>query len=171
MIQRPLFVFCLIFLFVGVFSAQRSVTNADLEKYKQGRLKADQDYRDNYQRLGLPSPEELERRRDASRAESERLYNKIREERLELEKARAVQAAANSQMDSVPRFVPFGVPYTAPGYVFYSNGRFSRSFLGRSRVTQGYFAGGQFWPSGSRTVPRPIVRIGPSRQSMRGVRR
>src|SRR5687768_8751160 len=125
MIQRPLFVFCLIFVFVSFLSAQRTVTNADLEKYKQTRLQADKDYRDNYQRLGLPSPEELEKRREASRAETERLYDKLREERIEAAKLAAMQAAATAQLAAAtPQFIPFGIPYSDPAYVFYSNGRF-----------------------------------------------
>lgn len=41
--------------------AVRTVTNTDLEKYREARVKADEDYRQNYARLGRPSPEELER--------------------------------------------------------------------------------------------------------------
>jgi hypothetical protein len=165
MIQRPLFVFCLIFIFAGLSSAQRSITNSDLEKYKQSRLQADKDYRENYQRLGLPSPEELERRRDASRLESAQLYDKLRAERLEAEKLRAIQAAANAQLSSSsPQFIPYGIPYNDPGYVFYSVGRFSRLNRGRG-IGQGYFAGGQFWPTGPRTALRPMLRIGPSGRS------
>lgn len=171
MIQRLLFVFCVIFVFVGSVAAQRSVTNADLENYKQARLEAARDYRENYEPLGMPSPEELERRREASRLETEKLYDKLRAERLEAERLRAIQAAANAQIVTSTQFVPYGVPYYNGGsYVYYSNGRFPR--VNRvGRVGQGYVGGGQFWSTGPRTVRRPIVRVGPARGAVRPIRR
>lgn len=42
--------------------ARKTVTNADLEKFRQKRLQAEADYRANYKKLGMPSPEELEER-------------------------------------------------------------------------------------------------------------
>ncbi len=159
MIQKPLFVFCLIFFLAGSAAAQRSVTNADLEKYKQARLQAARDYRENYERLGMPSPEELEKRREASRLEAEKLYDKLRAERLETERLRAIQAAANAQIAASTQFVPYSVPYYNSGpYLFYSNGRFPRVNRVR-RVGQGYVGGGQFWSTGPRTIPRPIRRL------------
>ena len=62
--KRLVFVLCSIFIAVGFVSAQtarRTVTNADLEKFRQKRLAAEQNYRDNYERLGFPSPEELQK--------------------------------------------------------------------------------------------------------------
>jgi hypothetical protein len=43
-------------------NARKTVTNADLEKFRQKRLQAEADYRANYKRLGMPSPEELDQR-------------------------------------------------------------------------------------------------------------
>ncbi|HEX8369016.1 MAG TPA: hypothetical protein VF604_10790 [Pyrinomonadaceae bacterium] len=68
--------------------ATKTVTNADLEKFRQKRVQAEADYRANYKRLGMPSPEELEEREterqrwladfsqkaDAERAESENYF-------------------------------------------------------------------------------------------------
>lgn len=169
---RVLFLVFIVSAMVGGAIAQgKTVTNADLEKYKQTRLQADRDYRDNYERLGMPSPEELEKSREASRLETEKLYDKLRAERLEAERLRAIQVAANAQIVTSTQFVPYGVPYYNGGsYMFYSNERFRR--VNRvGRVGQGYFAGGQFWPTGPRTVPRPIVRVGPARGAVRSVRR
>lgn len=46
-----------------VFGQERKkITNADLEEIKQKRIKAEEEYRKNYKRLGMPSPEELEQR-------------------------------------------------------------------------------------------------------------
>lgn len=170
MIQRPFFVFCVIFLFAGFLSAQRTVTNSDLEKYKQQRLEADKEYHDNYQRLGMPSPEELEKRREASRAETERLYDKLRAERLEAARLNAIEAAAAAQMSRSTQFVPFPVPYGDRGYGFYSNPGFLR-FNRRGRVNQGYAAGGQFWTTGPRTFSQPILKIGRGNSSIRVNRR
>ena len=38
-----------------------TVTNETLEKYKRERLAALREYRENYARMGFPSPEELDR--------------------------------------------------------------------------------------------------------------
>jgi hypothetical protein len=43
-------------------TAKKTITNLDLEKYKQQREKAEAEYRAKYKDLGMPSPEELERR-------------------------------------------------------------------------------------------------------------
>lgn len=79
-------------------SARRTVTNADLEKFAQKRLSAEQDYRENYDRMGFPSPEELagQRERDlsASIGLSEQLRQaRLEKERLELEREKLVLEA------------------------------------------------------------------------------
>jgi hypothetical protein len=158
---RVLFlVFIILATVSGAIAQGKTVTDADLEKYKQARLQAARDYRENYERLGMPSPDELEKRREASRSETDKLYDRLRAERLETERLRAIQAAANAQIVTSTQFVPYGVPYYNGGsHVFYSNGRFPR--INRvGRVGQGYVGGGQFWSTGPRTIPRPIRRGG-----------
>lgn len=123
----------------------RTVTNTDLEKYRQKRLAAEKEYRENYKRLGLPSPEELDRRREVSKIENERLAAGFENERIERERAEAAaqQYAAqalwfDSQQYAVPQI------YNNGGYLSYgwsSGARF------RQRSTPGYFAGGAFWPT------------------------
>ena len=56
-----------------VFSqtAKKTITNADLEKYKQARLKAEAEYKEKYKELGMPSPEELEKQRDETKRRNE----------------------------------------------------------------------------------------------------
>lgn len=168
--QRPLFVFCLIILSCSFgFSQGRPVTNADLEAYRQKRLQAERDYRENYQRLGFPSPEELDRRREQSRKESEELSAKLRAERLERERLEAAQRAiSQSAAVSYPQYYP-----VLPDNTIYSGAWFN-PFFGRRRflpgarftgtrfpVQTGYFAGGHFWPGGlgSPPPPQPIIRI------------
>lgn len=55
--------FSLILVLSGIALAQtKTVTNADLDKFKQKRLQSEAEYRAKYKELGMPSPEELERR-------------------------------------------------------------------------------------------------------------
>jgi hypothetical protein len=188
--QGLLFVLCLIFGAVGFAAAQtKPVTNADLEVYRQDRLKAEREYRENYARLGLPSPEELDARREKSRVEMEELSAKLRAERLERER---IQAERNASAALAGGYYQSGQPgyqqqydgsYGDYGYgygSYYSPG----TIYGRRRYLatpyqSGYFAGGQFWPTPIRPVrtgpawvgprasprpgPRPVPHAGPRR--------
>jgi hypothetical protein len=62
MIHRILLVVCVLATAISAFAQRKVITNASLEKYKQERLKREADYRANYKKLGLPSPEELAQR-------------------------------------------------------------------------------------------------------------
>lgn len=64
----------------------RTVTNATLAKFQQQRLAAEREYRDNYERLGFPSPEELDRQREKDLAARLKLAEQLRQERLEKER-------------------------------------------------------------------------------------
>ena len=146
---------------VSLAAQSKIVTNADLEKYDRERLKNERDYRENYAKLGLPSPEDLERRREQSRIETEQLSAKLRTARLEIERIEAQREVneqvtrvyqSQSQFASQPQF--YGEPF-----YFWSNGRrYGRSVVRQSYYQQpGYFAGGQFWPTGSRTQSQPLI--------------
>lgn len=52
-------------------TAKRTITNFDLEKYKQQREKSDAEYRKTYKEKGLPSPEELERSQQEAKRQNE----------------------------------------------------------------------------------------------------
>lgn len=73
--ERILLILSLILISSGFAAAQtakRTITNADLEKFRQKRVQAEADYRANYEKLGMPSPEEIakqERERQAWLAE------------------------------------------------------------------------------------------------------
>lgn len=156
--QRSLFIFCLIFTVAGFAAAQtRSLTNADLEKYRQDRLKAEADYRASYARLGLSSPEELDRRREQSRIDTERLSAKLREERLERERIEARREADERYAADYYRSATVEVVTETndPGY-FWSYGRRVRSPFRRVYTQPGYFAGGQFWPTGPPASSQPM---------------
>jgi len=160
-IMRSLFVFCLIAgSSLAVFSQVKTVTNLDLETYKQDRLKAEREYRENYAKLGLPSPEELERRREQSRIETEQLSAKLRAARLERERIEAEREAAAALSAAYYRSAqPVQAPqyqYDEPLY-FWSNGRRYASPRRRQYQQPGYFAGGLFITTGPRTPPRPIM--------------
>lgn len=79
---------------VSAFAQTRTVTNADLEKFRQARLQGEMDYRENYRRMGFPSPRELEEQLENSRIERETLAARLAGERLERERIQADLAAA-----------------------------------------------------------------------------
>ena len=97
--MRKRILFVLVFSFVttvSIAAQTRTVTNDDLEKFRQKRLAAERDLRENYERLGFPSPEELERQIEQSRAERAELAERIRAETLERERLNIErQRAAN----------------------------------------------------------------------------
>jgi len=136
----------------------RSVTNADLERFRQARLKAEADYRENYAKWGFPSPEELDRRREESRVETEKLAEQLRAERLERERLAMEREANEAAARSLYLNQSNGVDYPYESPFFFSSGgggRFGRRSLRNTQT--GYFAGGQFWPTPIvRNIPRPL---------------
>jgi hypothetical protein len=68
------------------YTAWKTITNTDLEAYKQKRLAAEKDYKENYEKMGFPSPEELDRQRDADMAVRMDLASQLRQARLEKER-------------------------------------------------------------------------------------
>jgi hypothetical protein len=76
----------LILLFVSISgisvpAQSRTVTNADLEKFRAERQKAEDDYRKNYAQMGFPSPEELEKINAQKRLELEQAASRIRQQK------------------------------------------------------------------------------------------
>jgi hypothetical protein len=148
---------------VMVGAAQtRTVTNSTLQKFQEKRLAAERDYRENYARLGLPSPEELDRQRDLDMAARLQLAEQLRQARLEKERLELERrnleleaAALNNGPDDVDQGVYYG------GYLggyggFYSGGRFGRRggffFPNRGfRSRDGY----RVTPVGVYPVPNP----------------
>ena len=68
------------------FAQTKTITNADLEKHRQKRVQAEREYRENYKRLGFPSPEELERQIEESRIQREELSARLQAEKEEQER-------------------------------------------------------------------------------------
>ena len=81
------------------FAQSKTVTNADLEKFRQKRLEAEKDYRENYLKLGFPSPQELEKQIAEDKRAMEELAARLQAERLERERADA-QNAQNNLFDA-----------------------------------------------------------------------
>jgi len=95
--QRIIFLLALIGVFgLSVLGQARTVTNADLAKFADKRIAAEREYRENYERLGMPSPEELEKQNAADAVEREKLSRRLRAERLQQEAIEAQWLAAES---------------------------------------------------------------------------
>ena len=161
---RVLFLVFIIITATGaVFAQGKTVTNDDLSKYKQDRIKAEAELRNNYAKLGFPSPEERARRDAESAKETAELSAKLRNERLERERIEA-QNAANAPFNAAllrAMQQHNSSEYYAPSYFggYYSGGWQPRP-VGRVGYQQpGYFAGGQFWPTGPATKPRPLFKV------------
>ena len=91
--KRLLSILCLSFVAaVSGYAQNVTVTNADLEKFRQKRLQAEREYRENHGKLGFPSPEELTRQREQSRLDNEEIIARQKEQRLENEGGFAAQA-------------------------------------------------------------------------------
>jgi len=178
--RRVLFLLSVVVFSGLTVAAQRSVTNADLERYRQDRMRAEADLRADHARRGLPSPEEMALRNEESVRESVDLSNKLRAERLERERmamewrlsSRAYQDFTRSQQPAYRMRQGYESPlYTNPyvdgiapyggyfdGGVGFDDGNGRRRFRG-NRQPSGYYGGGQFWPVGPRTPSRPLIRI------------
>ena len=155
--MRFIFIVCFAALTaVSMMAQTKTVTNADLSKYSQERVKAEKDLRENYAKLGFSSPEEIELRNKSDakhRAElSARLHLvELERERNEAEREATERLAAAYYRPSQTEIVTEDSGFQ--GY-FWSYGRRHRFPVFRGDYQQpGYFAGGQFWPTGSRTRP------------------
>ncbi len=123
----------LIFSFIAASaSAQtRTVTNEDLEKFRQKRVAAERDLRENYERLGFPSPAELEKQIEQSRIERSELAARLRaenleSERLDLERQRAANEARsfnyqNQNRNNSPRSDDYFYNYPSNGFFSFPN--------------------------------------------------
>lgn len=90
-------------LSAGALAQTRTITNEDLEKYRQRRLEAERQYRENYERLGFPSPEELERRRIEDEKALIEYSQQLQYERLERE---AIEAEREAELLRLQNFYP-----------------------------------------------------------------
>lgn len=168
--RKILFILCSIFITVGFASAQtakRTVTNADLQKFREKRLQAEKDLRENYARLGFPSPEELEKQRKADDDVRQKLSEKLRIERLQREQSDLDQQYLQSQNNTDIYYVQSSdgggyYPYYSGSY--YNYPRRSGNYYGRRyQQNSGYVTGGGYSIDGGYFPQfnnnRPVVRI------------
>jgi hypothetical protein len=91
--MKQLFILSLSLLTViSAFAQTKTVTNSDLEKFRQQRVESERKLRTDYAKMGLPSPEEIERRTRQSRAEFEQYSDQLRQKRLLTQNDFAAQA-------------------------------------------------------------------------------
>lgn len=127
-----LILFVMMFLSGFAVAQTKTVTGSDLAKFRDKRLKAERDYRENYLRLGFPSPEELERRRAADIKETEQLSNRIRNERIAREAEMFRFYLLWQQLNPVPN----------PTYFFVANPNYGGFFFHRRvRFRPRHFSG------------------------------
>jgi hypothetical protein len=167
--ERILLILSLILAMSGLVFAQtraaKTVTNADLEKFRQKRLQAEADYRANYKKLGMPSPEELAERE----AERQRRLAEFAQQ-AEIEQAQnedyflAVANELKTQIASIDAQINYlrGQPGVQPspyrgGTIVYGNGIV---FGGN-----GIASGGNF--RGARGFRQNRVSVGPNVQTVR----
>lgn len=156
--MKILFFVCLILSGVVAASAQSKVViNADLDKYRAEREKAAADYRANYEKRGMPSPEELDRRNEQDRKVLAETASRVRADRLERERINAEYEAAmrRAEVANKDETIVYVDGVAMPTYIW-SDGRRYRYPQIRYNNQPGYFAGGQFWPTGPRTQPQPL---------------
>ena len=144
--KKAALIFGLFFSLALSAAAQvRTVTNSTLEKFQQKRVAAERDYRENYERLGFPSPEELDRQREADLKARIELADQLRQarlekEKLELERRNLDLEAAALQTEYVEEGYPVAVGgfYGGYGGGYYYNGRYRRRSGGRLFNRGGY---------------------------------
>ncbi len=124
---------------VGVAAQDLTITNAEIEKFRQKRLAAEKDYQENYAKMGFPSPAELAKQLEQDRIDNEKLAARLSQERVERERIEAMRMQAEAQAVAGPQTVitmqqpqqpnynPYWNPYGLPPYILYPN-RFPRRF-------------------------------------------
>jgi hypothetical protein len=149
---------CFIFaMAISVMAQTKTITNADLEKYRQARLTAEREYRENYERLGMPSPAELDRRNEQSRIEVERLSEKLRTAELERERLDAARTDFSGTSISIMQEPAPNLRYWPTTYWSYAS-RYHSPRLPNANKNLGYVGGGTFWPTGNRTPSQPVFK-------------
>ncbi len=94
----------------AVFAQTTSISNSDLSKFRDRRISAEKEYRENYVRLGMPSPEEIEKDRVAYIKNTQELSASLRKEQAERE-AVAYDAFQRQSVETY-QLIPGPVIYT-----------------------------------------------------------
>lgn len=155
--RMPLFLL-LSLLTTAAYSQTPTVTNNDLSSYREKRLAAEKELREDYARLGFPSPEVRAARDAQSAKELTELSTRLRNDRLMRERREAeINLAIQAQQPTETQIVWVrGMPNY---YYYYPNYGWRYTTRSREYVQPGYFAGGMFIATGSRTPMRPVFKM------------
>ncbi len=135
--QRVLFFLCALIGCVGFAAAQaKTVTNADLDKFKQRRLQAEQDLKEYYAKIGLSEGDVLKKQAEDAKARED-LTSRLRASRLEQERIDAesrrlaadsvgapVTVVVDAQGNSYPGYYTYSAPYYRRGGRWYRPSRY-----------------------------------------------
>ncbi len=68
---------------LSTFAQTKTITNADLEKFRQQRVESEKKLKERYAEMGFPSPEQIERQNAERRAELEEYADYLREQKIQ----------------------------------------------------------------------------------------
>lgn len=170
--KRLLFILSIIIGISGFSFAQtKTVTNMDLEKFRQKRLQAEQDYRENYERLGFPSPEELDRRREQDRQELSQLSERLTNERMQRDAMQREDEYRKAQLEIMRynsgAYSNQGAIYGNGFYPFTNFGYSTYGFPGGVYYGNNYWTGGRVWRGGNYYYPVTPGTVFPPRGGVR----
>lgn len=144
----------------GVFAQTqtRTVTNLDLEKFRVEREAADRELRARYKRLGLPSPEEIQKETERRNAEFGRYSDQLRAERI------------NSQNGIIARanFLRSQIAALDAQIAYLRGGGTRSAYRGGQTVSfgsYGYYGGGRYRGYQSSDDLRRIAQLPPNMRS------
>jgi len=144
---------------VSAFAQTKTVTNADLEKFRAQRIESEKNLRAEYARKGFPSPEQIERQNQQRRAELEQFSDQLREQRLQSENGILAQAnTLRTQIASIDAQI---------NYLRRSGGGYSNQ--GLTYLDQGFIYSGGYAPYGlrrNRSVLPQIQRLPPNMRTV-----
>lgn len=161
MLVRAMFTVVALACIASTAAAQnKTVTNSDLEQYRQQRERAESELRLHYERIGL-TLDDVKRREEESHKEMLELSAMLRAERAERERIQAERERAEALTIGYLRSRA-DIYWQAPNYWNggWFGGRPIRGHGAKQYQQPGYFAGGQFWPTGAATPRRPVFRPG-----------
>jgi type II secretory pathway pseudopilin PulG len=112
---------------ISAFAQTKTVTNADLEKFRQQRVESERNLRAEYARKGFPSPEQIEQQNRQRRFEMEQYSDQLRTQRLQSENGILAQAnALRTQIASIDAQINYlrrnGGGYSNQGFIYSNQG-------------------------------------------------
>jgi len=111
---------------VSAFAQAKTVTNADLEKFRQKRVESEKNLRADYARKGFPSPEQIEQQNRQRRFEMEQYSDQLREQRLQSENGILAQAntlrTRIASIDAQINYLRRSGGYSNQGFIYSNQG-------------------------------------------------